>query len=53
LLLGLDILIKEEEFQGTEQLKAENKKLKKELDKDNKVTLILKDAMAFFQDQLK
>lgn len=37
-----------QEFRDIEQLKAENKKLKKELEKEKKVTAILRDATAFF-----
>jgi len=42
------------EFKEIEQLKAENKRLKKEANEDKKVIAILKDATAFFcQDHLK
>ena len=42
------------ELQDLEKLKAEVKKLKKELVKEKKVTAILRDATVFFcQDQLK
>lgn len=42
------------EFQEIEQLKAENKKLKKQAEEDKKVIAILRDAAAFFcQDQRK
>ncbi len=42
------------EFREIEQLKAENKRLKKELDSEKKAVVILKDAAAFFcQDHLK
>jgi transposase len=47
-------LANNDEFRELEDLKKENKKLKKELDRERKVTAILKDATAFFcQDQLK
>ena len=36
------------EFRSSEELKAENKKLKKELAEERKITAILKDAAAFF-----
>jgi hypothetical protein len=43
-----------DEYRDLEQLKAENKQLKKELTQEKKITAILKDATAFFcQDQLK
>lgn len=42
------------EFREIEQLKAENKKLKKQAEEDKKVISILKDAAAFFcQDHKK
>lgn len=42
------------EFRELERIKAENKKLKKELEYERKAVAILKDAAAFFcQDQLK
>jgi transposase-like protein len=44
----------DDEFRDIEKLKAENKKLKKELESEKKITAILKDATAFFcQDRLK
>lgn len=47
-------LEQDDDFRDLEQLKAENKQLKRELAKEKKVTAILKDATAFFcQDQLK
>ena len=45
---------KNADFRELEQLRAENKKLKKELDSERKSVAILKDAAAFFcQDHLK
>jgi len=42
------------DFKDIERLKAENKKLKKELESEKKAVGILKDATAFFcQDRLK
>ena len=42
------------DFKDIERLKAENKKLKKELESEKKAVAILKDATAFFcQDRLK
>ena len=42
------------EFKEIEQLKTENKRLKKEANEDKKVIAILKDATAFFcQDHLR
>lgn len=42
------------EFREIEQLKAENKRLKKQTEEDKKIIAILKDATAFFcQDHLK
>jgi transposase len=44
----------DDEYRDNEQLKAEVKQLKKELLKEKKITAILKDATAFFcQDLLK
>lgn len=42
------------EFREIEELKAENKRLKKQLESEKKAVAILKDAAAFFcQDHLK
>ena len=47
-------MVEDAEFRTMEELKAENKKLKKELENEKKVVAILKDAAAFFcQETLK
>lgn len=47
-------MTKDAEFRTMEELKAEVKKLKKELESEKKVVAILKDAAAFFcQETLK
>lgn len=47
-------LAENSEFKENERLKAENKKLKKELETERKVVAILKDATVFFcKEQLK
>lgn len=49
-----DKMNSDEEYREIENLKAENKKIKKQLEEEKKTTAILKDAMAFFcQDRLK
>jgi len=47
-------MVEDTEFRNIELLKAENKKLKKQVEEDKKVIAILKDATVFFcQDQWK